>query len=152
MFLVAANSEASVGPQVLLQHRASWTHSGGTWALPGGARDSHESPADAAIREAVEECQIDPNLVSVKHTEITAGPFPGDPARPELAGDWSYTTVVAVTTAGAPIPVVPNEESEDLQWVELSAVDTYALMPAFAEVYPHLREVAEAILSDTFSG
>ena len=29
-------------PQVLLQLRAEWTHGGGTWALPGGAKDSHE--------------------------------------------------------------------------------------------------------------
>ena len=30
---------------VLLQHRAAWSHQGGTWALPGGARDSHEEPS-----------------------------------------------------------------------------------------------------------
>lgn len=29
---------------VLLQHRAAWSHQGGTWGLPGGARDSHETP------------------------------------------------------------------------------------------------------------
>src|SRR5258708_4055493 len=28
---------------VLLQHRAAWSPQGGTWGLPGGARDSHES-------------------------------------------------------------------------------------------------------------
>ena len=28
---------------VLLQHRAPWSHQGGTWGLPGGARDSHET-------------------------------------------------------------------------------------------------------------
>jgi hypothetical protein len=29
-------------PHVLLQLRAAWTHGGGTWAIPGGALDSHE--------------------------------------------------------------------------------------------------------------
>ena len=36
------------GLRVVLQHRAGWTHEGDTWALPGGARDSHETPAEAA--------------------------------------------------------------------------------------------------------
>ena len=38
--------------QVLLQHRAPWVHNGDTWGIPGGARDSHESFIDAALREA----------------------------------------------------------------------------------------------------
>src|SRR4051812_1521721 len=41
-------------PAVLLQHRAVWSHQGGTWALPGGARDHHESPEETAVREANE--------------------------------------------------------------------------------------------------
>ena len=43
---------------VLLQHRAVWSDQGGTWGLPGGARDSHESAVDTAIREAGEEAGI----------------------------------------------------------------------------------------------
>ena len=39
-------------PHVLLQLRAAWTHGGGTWALPGGALDSHEDSVTAAGREA----------------------------------------------------------------------------------------------------
>ena len=42
-------------PAVLLQHRAVWSHQGGTWGLPGGARDSHETPEQTAVREAHEE-------------------------------------------------------------------------------------------------
>ena len=33
---------------VLLQHRVGWSHFGGTWALPGGARHQGE---DAAARD-----------------------------------------------------------------------------------------------------
>jgi 8-oxo-dGTP diphosphatase len=39
-------------PAVLLQHRALWSHQGGTWGLPGGALDSHEAAEHAAVREA----------------------------------------------------------------------------------------------------
>ena len=35
---------------VLLQRRAGWAHQGGTWALPGGAMDSEETPAQTALR------------------------------------------------------------------------------------------------------
>ena len=39
--------------EVFLQHRAPWVHNGDTWGIPGGARDSHETIVEAAIREAV---------------------------------------------------------------------------------------------------
>ena len=45
-------------PAVLLQHRAVWSHQGGTWGLPGGARDSHETPEETAVREAQEEAGL----------------------------------------------------------------------------------------------
>ena len=37
---------------VLLQLRSGWGHHGGTWGLPGGAMDSHESPEAAALPPA----------------------------------------------------------------------------------------------------
>jgi 8-oxo-dGTP diphosphatase len=37
---------------ILMQHRAPWVHNGDTWGIPGGARDSHETPLEAALREA----------------------------------------------------------------------------------------------------
>ena len=40
------------GGPVLVQQRVSWSHHGGTWGLPGGARDSHETAVSAALREA----------------------------------------------------------------------------------------------------
>ena len=43
---------------LLLQHRAPWVHNGDTWGVPGGARDSHETIVEAAIREAVEETGV----------------------------------------------------------------------------------------------
>ena len=37
LFLVAGEGDNA---KVLLQHRAVWTAQGGTWGVPGGARDS----------------------------------------------------------------------------------------------------------------
>lgn len=74
---------------VLLQHRAPWSHQGGTWALPGGARDSHETPEQAAVREAHEEAGLPAEQLTVRTTVVTA----------EVAGiggtQWTYTTVIA---------------------------------------------------------
>ena len=54
----AAGLFLRAGDAVLLQHRAHWVADGGTWALPGGARDSHETVEQAALRETVEECGV----------------------------------------------------------------------------------------------
>src|SRR5262245_24626633 len=77
----------SPGPQVLLQLRAGWTHEGGRWGLVGGARDSHESVSEAALREAVEEADIDPGQVTVPGTRVGLD-----------HGDWSYTYVLGLAT------------------------------------------------------
>ena len=59
-------------PLVLLQHRAVWTASGDTWALPGGARDSYEDAAVAALRETEEEAEIRPADVVVRAERVTS--------------------------------------------------------------------------------
>lgn len=119
----AAGLFLQAGGQVLLQHRAVWTAQGGTWAMPGGARDSHESVAETALRETVEECAIDTSLVAVRSSLVTAGPFDSG---------WSYTTVLAETTTGEPIPTEPNAESEELRWVPLERIRELPLHPGFA--------------------
>jgi len=52
--LLAYTTGGPGAPSVLLQRRSEWSHHGGTWGLPGGAMDSHESVIDAALREAAE--------------------------------------------------------------------------------------------------
>lgn len=37
---------------VLLQHRAQWSHHGGTWGIPGGALHADEGPLAGALRES----------------------------------------------------------------------------------------------------
>lgn len=116
LFLVAGRGTDA---KVLLQHRAGWTAQGGTWGIPGGARDSHETPAQAAVRESVEECAIDPQRINVVEEVVTTD-----------LPEWSYTTVIALCEA--PLAVTANEESEELRWVPLAEISGFALHPGFA--------------------
>ncbi|BBX10204.1 putative 8-oxo-dGTP diphosphatase 3 [Mycolicibacterium aichiense] len=118
-------------PAVLLQHRAPWSHQGGTWALPGGARDSHETPEQAAVREAHEEAGLRAEHVAVRATVVTA----------EVVGtggaQWSYTTVVA--DAPELLSTVANRESSELRWVAEDEVIELPLHPGFAASWERLR-------------
>ncbi|NLZ57136.1 MAG: NUDIX hydrolase [Corynebacterium sp.] len=142
LLLLAGSDDEEVSQwQVLMQHRAHWTNNGGTWALPGGARDSHESEAEAALREASEETGIDAEHVTILHSVVTAGPFAADPDRPELAGGWTYTTVIARTDNGHPLKTVANEESLELRWVRVVEVEDLPLMAAFQMAWPGLKQL-----------
>jgi len=111
---------------ILLQLRAVWSHLGGTWGLPGGARKSHESPEAAAIREADEEAGVPPDLVTVLDTSVFD------------IGYWSYTTVLARAEALF-TPVVGDAESEALGWVAFDDVAALPLHPGFGRTWPDLR-------------
>lgn len=111
---------------VLLQHRAIWSHFGGTWGLPGGARKKNESPVDAAIREAAEEATVPPHALRVIHTAVLD------------LGYWSYTTVVAEAMEVFE-PVIADAESAALRWVPVDEVDDLPLHPNFADSWPELR-------------
>ncbi|TKG62647.1 NUDIX hydrolase [Prauserella endophytica] len=111
---------------VLLQHRAGWTHHGETWALPGGAIRSDETPAQAATRETEEE------------TAVPAGSVRVLSARAEDHGTWRYTTVLA-TVDGSVRPRVANAESTALDWVDPDDVERYPLHRNFAAAWPSLR-------------
>ena len=114
-------------PQVLLQLRAGWTHQGGSWGLVGGARDSHESLAEAALREAEEEAGIDRSQVTVLGLQTGVDD-----------GSWSYTYVLAL--AGADLAVGPiTPESEELRWVDLDEVSSLALHAGLGSTWSALR-------------
>jgi 8-oxo-dGTP diphosphatase len=119
---------------VLLQHRAPWSHQGGTWGLPGGARDSHESPEEAAVREAHEEAGLISRLVSVRASVITAT---------ASGTDWTYTTVVA--DAAEQLQTVANFESAEMRWVGEAEVDELPLHPGFAASWQRLRTASEIL-------
>jgi 8-oxo-dGTP diphosphatase len=134
--LLRAPSDAGE-PMVLLQHRALWSHQGGTWALPGGARDSHESTEHAAVREAHEEAGISAEQLSVRSERVTAA----------VPSGWSYTTVIADTDH--PLATVRNGESTELRWVPESIVGELPLHPGFASSWPSLRTEPLRVLLDT---
>ena len=134
----------SPGRTLLMQHRAEWTAHPLTWGVPGGACDSHETPEVTALREAGEEAGITEVHVEILDVEVTTGPYPADPARPELAGGWQYHTVYALATGE--IDTVANEESLELRWVPFDQVAELELLPAFAQSWPAVRARAEELL------
>jgi 8-oxo-dGTP diphosphatase len=112
---------------VLLQHRAAWSHFGGTWGVPGGARHAGETAVDAAVREAAEEAGVPSSLLAVRFESVLD------------LGYWSYTTVVA-DAAERFDPVISDPESIALRWVPLTDVGALPLHPRFAEAWPALRD------------
>ncbi|GAB08506.1 hypothetical protein GOARA_012_00560 [Gordonia araii NBRC 100433] len=131
LLLRAPLPDGAIG--VLLQHRAAWSHQGGTWALPGGARDSHESAVDTAIREADEEAGIGHHEIVVRLELVTA----------ESVSGWTYTTVIA--DVETPVSTVANGESTELRWVATGEVDLLPLHPGFARSWPELRDQLAAL-------
>jgi 8-oxo-dGTP diphosphatase len=121
-------------PAVLLQHRAPWSHQGGTWGLPGGARDSHETAEQAAVREAHEEAGLPANRLIVRACVVTAT---------AAGGQWTYTTVIA--DAAELLHTVPNRESTELRWVGQDQVAELPLHPGFAASWERLRVVTASI-------
>ena len=122
-------------PAVLLQHRAVWSHQGGTWGLPGGARDSHESAEQTAVREANEEAGLPAEQLIVRGAVVTATAG---------GGDWTYTTVVA--DARHLLATVPNRESAELRWVDEDEVERLPLHPGFAASWRRLRTATATVL------
>lgn len=118
------------GARVVLQHRAPWSHLGGTWAVPGGAIHSGESAVEGALREAAEEGGIDAGSVRVVATSVLRHP------------DWSYTTVVARTRRDIAVAAA-DAESLEIAWVPLTAVPERSLLPAFAHAWPRMREMLD---------
>lgn len=128
---------------VLLQLRVGWSHFGGTWGLPGGARKAGETPEQAAIREADEEASVPPDAVEVLATRIFD------------VGYWSYTTVLAKASRLFE-PAMGDAESSELRWVPFTEVAALPLHPGVAAEWPELRasltaldeELAAAIIGE----
>ena len=119
--------------ELLLQLRSAWTHLGGTWGLPGGARDSHEDAVAGALREAREEVGVDPQELTV--TGSTVGTD---------HGDWRYDYVLALAHPCLTARVV-NDESDEVRWVPRDEVGALPLHPALAATWPGLRPRLAAV-------
>jgi 8-oxo-dGTP diphosphatase len=116
------------GDWYFLALRSAFTHKGGTWALPGGAIDRHETPEQAAVREFVEEIGVALDAYEIAHV------YEDD------HGGWSYWTVVVDVTDRFERPLSLNWETEDARWVRHEDLDELPLFDAFAATVATLRE------------
>jgi 8-oxo-dGTP diphosphatase len=130
--LIAAAPGPDGQASVLLIRRASWTQHAGTWGPPGGARDSHETAAGAALREAAEECAMPPGAARIH------GVLDDD------HGGWSYQTLIAGADArfGA---LAASGEAPEVAWVPADLVGSLPLHPGFAVTWPVIREALEPV-------
>ncbi len=119
--------------EVLLQLRAGWTHEGGTWGIPGGAVDSHESAQDGALREAFEEAGVRSGEVEVLASTVSTDHH-----------DWRYVVVVARSGTEAR-PHAANAESVEVRWVDLEAVHALDLHPGLAATWTTLRDLVRDV-------
>jgi len=120
------------GPEVLLQHRAWWSHHGGTWGTPGGALHDGETAADGALREVREELGLTADDVVLGARSV------------DDHGGWAYTTVLA--RPARPIEADDLQldgESTGVAWVRLTALEEVALHPGLAGSLATLRPLLE---------
>jgi 8-oxo-dGTP pyrophosphatase MutT (NUDIX family) len=120
------------GPEVLLQHRAAWSHHGGTWSTPGGALHHGESVDQGALREVREELGLLPHDVVLGLRSV------------DDHGGWAYTTVLARTVR----PIEPGDlrldgESDGVAWLPLADLGRVDLHPGLAGSLPRLRPLLE---------
>ncbi|GGO77792.1 NUDIX hydrolase [Nonomuraea cavernae] len=124
--LLAVHHDTSGVPHVLMQKRSWWSHHGGTWGLPGGARDSHEDAVASALREAREEAALGGDGLRVQ------GVFLDD------HGGWTFETVIAESSELlAAVPA--NGESAELRWLPLPEIGARRLHPGFAETWDRIQ-------------
>jgi 8-oxo-dGTP pyrophosphatase MutT (NUDIX family) len=117
------------GECILLQHRALWSHYGGTWGLLGGARNRAESAEQAAQREAAEEAGLAADSYDVTGTYV------------DDHGGWSYTTVVGQARSAA-LPTALTAETLEVRWVRAAQVSELPLHPGFAATWETVRAIA----------
>lgn len=118
--------------RVLLVKRAEAPHRG-LWSFPGGKVEPGESPAEAAVRETLEEVGLRVRLEGVLDV-VTY--LPGE------LGKGSWRQVVLVDYLARPLGgrVTLNGESSDFRWVVPSDTDGIETTP---QMLSCLRKLAE---------
>jgi 8-oxo-dGTP pyrophosphatase MutT (NUDIX family) len=120
------------GPEVLLQHRAWWSHHGGTWGTPGGALHEGEPVELGALREVREELGLTADDVVLGACSV------------DDHGGWAYTTVLA--RPARPIEASDLEldgESTGVAWWPLTVLGEVELHPGLAASLARLRPLLE---------
>ena len=120
------------GPELLLQHRAEWSHHGGTWGTPGGALHEGESPDAGALREVQEELGLHPDDVVLGACSV------------DDHGGWSYTTVLARPARRIEAAdLILDGESTGVAWLPLTSLDGLDLHPGLAGSLSRLRPLLD---------
>jgi len=133
-------TDARGAGHVLLQHRAGWTHMGGTWGIPGGARNRDETPLEAAVREFREEVAGDLSDYTL------LGTYEHD------LRQWRYDTFLLGLNSMVPFRA-GNSESNEIRWVPVDETESLPLMPAFRSAWQDLRAgLGAAPVSDAVPG
>ncbi|MFI6505033.1 NUDIX domain-containing protein [Nonomuraea typhae] len=126
--LLAVHHDEHGTPHVLMQKRSWWSHHGGTWGLPGGARDSHEDAVAGALREAREEAALGAHDLRVRGVYL------------DDHGGWTFETVIA--DAAALLAAAPaNDESSELRWLPPAEIARKTLHPGFAATWGEIQGV-----------
>ncbi|WP_157248495.1 NUDIX hydrolase [Nonomuraea typhae] len=126
--LLAVHHDEHGTPHVLMQKRSWWSHHGGTWGLPGGARDSHEDAVAGALREAREEAALGAHDLRVRGVYL------------DDHGGWTFETVIAdAATLLAAVPA--NAESSELRWLPPAEIARIKLHPGFAATWGEIQGV-----------
>jgi 8-oxo-dGTP pyrophosphatase MutT (NUDIX family) len=125
------------GRELLLQHRAAWSHHGGTWGTPGGALHADEPASLGALREVREELGLLP-------TDLVLGEESIDDH-----GGWAYTTVLARPARKIEAGDLRLDgESDGVAWLPLAALHEVELHPGLAASLPRLRPLLERAGTD----
>jgi 8-oxo-dGTP pyrophosphatase MutT (NUDIX family) len=114
--LLVVNEEA----EILLQRRRDT----GQWALPGGAQEMGETPAECAVRECEEETGVKAAISGF------LGVF-SDPDHIVAYTDGEIRQEYEVTLIGQPVSGVPtvNDEASDVRWVHPGGLDDLDIHP-----------------------
>jgi 8-oxo-dGTP diphosphatase len=107
--------------KMLVIKRAEEPHLG-LWTFPGGIVEEGESPAEAAVRETLEEVGL---KVEIEDVFYVASYLPAELGR----GRWNQVVVIDYLARPIGGKVVLNGESSDFRWVLPSEMDALETTP-----------------------
>ncbi len=129
---ILLHRDGAQGREVLLQHRAWWSHPGGTWGTPGGALHDGEPVELGALREVREELGLTADDVVLGARSV------------DDHGGWSYTTVLARPARRIEAADLRLDgESTGVAWLPLAGLDEVELHPGLASSLSRLRSLLE---------
>ena len=115
----AAGVLVRAGERFFVAQRSLHCHQGGTWAVPGGALHSEETPLEGALREFGEEIGV------------LLGEFVVAEVHEDDHGGWSYWTIVIDLDAPFEAPDRHHWETAATAWLTAEELHALELLPAF---------------------